>query len=204
MWRSISSERDGHPNLPLGEPSDLSLATESADPAPVAAHPAGGVLTVPDLVGMSSQDARRIARLSDVRIDVEERASERESWGQVLSQEPESGVELVPGDIVTVVVGSRPHVKVPDVKGREEAEALVALREAGLIPERRIARQSNSMPEGYVMRTRPRAGSSIPSGTRVSYVVAVPPRPRGSQRRREARHGRVHRLPDGTFLTTSD
>jgi beta-lactam-binding protein with PASTA domain len=157
-----------------------------------------GTLGAPDFRGMASHDARRIGRASDLHVWVVTRSTEQALWDRVVAQDPAPGVALKPGDAVTITVGARPAVVVPDVRGGEEAEMLAVLRDAGLRPERRVARRSNSVPEGYILRTRPRAGSTVPHGTKVTYVVATPPPLYGKQARRQKRV-RVRRLPDGAF-----
>jgi serine/threonine-protein kinase len=118
-----------------------------------------------------------------------------------VAQDPAPGVLLAPGDTVTITVGARPAVVVPDVRGGEEAEMLAVLRDAGLRPERRVARRSDRIPEGHIVRTRPRAGSSVPYGTKVTCVVATPRPLHGKRARRQERRVRVRRLPDGSFLS---
>jgi serine/threonine-protein kinase len=100
-----------------------------------------------------------------------------------------------------IVIGSRPDVIVPDVRGRDEEDALRALADAGLGTARRVMRRSDSVPEGHIVRTRPRAGAEVPTGSRVSYVVGVGPRESAGHRRGDRHRVRARRLPDGTFIS---
>ncbi|MEX1295272.1 MAG: PASTA domain-containing protein, partial [Candidatus Limnocylindrales bacterium] len=93
-----------------------------------------------------------------------------------------------------------PLIAVPDVEGLDEQEALAILRSVGLTPSRRVERRSSSVTVGHVVRTRPRAGGQVPVGTRIAFVVAVAPRPKRAQARREARRSRG-RLTDDAFLS---
>jgi serine/threonine-protein kinase len=158
-----------------------------------------GTLSAPDLRGMAAHDARRIGRMSELYVLVTDRPTEEALWGRVVAQDPAPGVALRPGDPMTITVGARPAVEVPDVRGGEEAEMLAVLRDAGLRPERRVARRSHSVPEGHIVRTRPRAGATVPRGTKVTYVVATPRPVHGGRARRHEK--RARRLPDGTFLS---
>jgi serine/threonine-protein kinase len=133
-------------------------------------------------------------------LEVEEAGTNESRWGRVLAQDPPPGVALDASTVVVVTVGARPHVTVPDVRGREEEEGLAMLREAGLGAGRRIARRSDRVPDGCIVRTRPRAGVDIPLGSRVSYVVATGLRDAGRSQKRD-RRTRVSRLPDGSFLS---
>jgi beta-lactam-binding protein with PASTA domain len=187
MWRTYPTAHGGHQPLP-----------ESIE-QPFTGY--RGQVETPDLVGMTTQDARRTARLAEIRLAVDEHPAEPGLRGRVISQHPLAGQYVQPADIVTITVGARPDVTVPDVRGAEEQEAMLQLRDAGLFPSRRVVRRSNAVPQGHVVRTRPRAGADVSLGTRVTLVIAAPPRPSGAHARREAKRVRAQRLPDGTFLT---
>ena len=158
-------------------------------------------VVVPDLVGLPTTDARRVARAARLSVIVEECHATEESWGRVLEQDPASGASGTPQSLVTLTVGTRPRVPVPDVRGRDEDEALSILREAGLGTARRAIRSSDRVPEGCVVRTRPRHGAEVATGSRISYVVAASPREAGRGSRKHGRRAqRAARLADGSFL----
>jgi beta-lactam-binding protein with PASTA domain len=150
---------------------------------------------------MSVKDARRITRLSELHLAVDEHPSDDALRGGVLAQHPEPGSSVEPGAMISVDVGSRPLTTVPDVRGRDEEGSLEALRQAGLAPGRRTLRRSDSVPADHVIRTRPRSGASVPLGTRVSIVVSAPARPRGGISRGGGKRVRAQRFPDETFMT---
>jgi beta-lactam-binding protein with PASTA domain len=192
MRRHLPTILGGRWSLPAELPA---VAPGSSDtPIQSPAH-------APDLVGLPSTEARRQARLVRIHTEVVERASHQTLWGRVLEQDPPPGGTLEPDSIVTLTVGARPHVTVPDVRGRDEDEALSMLREAGLGTARRAARRSDRVPEGCVVRTRPRAGADVPTGSRVVYVVAAGPRADGDRGHGRRRTGR---RPDGSFVSSSD
>ena len=202
MWRTAPTTRD--PGSTVSEDGEV----ERTSPEPVQAPPFGsagftrppGTLSAPDLHGMASQEARLIGRMADLNISVDSHTAEEALWDRVVAQDPVPGATLRPGDTLTITVGVRSTVLVPDVRGGEEDVMLDVLRDAGLRPERKVTRRSDSVPEGHILRTRPRAGSSVPLGTRVTYVVATP-RPHGKQARRHEKRIRASRLPDGSFLS---
>ena len=118
-----------------------------------------------------------------------------------LPQRPAPDTLAGPDGSVIITVGAHPRVAVPDIRGRDEDDALSVLREAGLGADRRAARRSDRVPEGHVVRTRPRAGTEVATGTRISYVVAAGPRDVAhGGRRRDRRSRRVARMSDGSFL----
>lgn len=203
MWRTAPTTYD--PGMPVSE------REEAVRPSPAPALALGPAatgsvvppraLTAPDLRGMAAPEARLIGRMSDLVIWAEPHTTEEALWGRVVAQEPVPGATLTPGDTLTITVGARPTVLVPDVRGGEEDKMLATLREAGLRPERRVMRRSDRVPEGHIVRTRPRAGSSVPHGTKVTYIVATPRPVHGKQARHNDKRARVSRLPDGSFLS---
>lgn len=203
MWRTLPPVHEVGPAMSGKEGARPPLSGAIATPQlefDRAAQPPG-TLSAPDLRGMVSHDARRIGRMSDLHVWVVTHPTTEALWGRVVTQEPAPGVPVRPGDTLTITVGARPAVVVPDVRGGEEAEMLAVLRDAGLRPERRVARRSDKIPEGHIVRTRPRAGTAVPRGTKVTYVVATPRPSHGKQARRHERRVRARHLPDGSFLT---
>jgi beta-lactam-binding protein with PASTA domain len=149
-------------------------------------------------------EARRQASLASQRVYTIELGTDQGSWGRVLEQQPAAGAAPAPDGILVLTVGARPNVTVPDVRGRVESEALATLRDAGLGATRRVIRHSDKVPEGHVIRTRPRAGAEVPAGSHVSCIVADAPRPSGRERRGERGRVRAVRPPDGSFQRSSD
>jgi beta-lactam-binding protein with PASTA domain len=191
MWRHVPSTLDP-------DPDPVPPAAVPGPPQPGA--PARPVSVAPDLVGLRSTDARRVAREWGLLVEIEERPTAPELRGQVLEQRPSPGQSMEPGANLVLTVGSRPYVTVPDIRGRDEDEATAMLRELGLEAVRRATRRTDRVPEGSILRTRPRAGAEVVYGSSVSYVLAAGARPsRGDHA--DHRHRRVGRLPDGSFLS---
>ena len=206
MWRNLPSTPDGVA-LPVDRSAPPAAASVAPDAMSAAGHdPAGAAVVAdptvtPDLTGMSASEARRVARLVGLQVDIVERPAHDALWGRVLGQDPAAGSTASHGDIVSLVVGGRPHVLVPELRGRDEAEAVAALHAVGLTPERRATRRSDKVPEGHVLRTRPRSATEVPVGSRVAYVVAAGPRAKAGHARRERQRARAGRQPDGSFMT---
>lgn len=184
MWRHTPSVFDPYPVLPAGPPEAAPRRLPAAAP------------TAPDLVGLASTDARRAARRSGLFVEVEERPTAPELWGLVLQQQPLPGQPMEPEGILRLTVASRPLVTVPDVRGRDEDEALSLLREVGLGAVRRATRRSDRVPEGCIVRTRPRAGVEVTLGSSVTYVIAAGQRPVRRDRSDRRRRG-LGRLSEG-------
>lgn len=199
MWRHIPAVFGHRPPLSAELPERPALGSPVDRGSRV--EPVPQLVPVPDLAGLPSTDARRLARAVRLSVTLEERHSSEGLWGRVLEQDPAPGTLRAPDEIVTLTVGTRPRVAVPDIRGRDEDEALSILREAGLGAARRAVRRSDRVPEGCVVRTRPRAGAQVSTGSQVSYVVAVGPRAAANGGRKHGRRNeRVARLADGSFL----
>jgi serine/threonine-protein kinase len=127
---------------------------------------------VPNLVGMSSADAR--SRLQSVGLRSTQRPVESSRpAGTVVSQSPGAGAELREGGTVTLRVSTGPaRVEVPDVVGLNEAAAIQELEAAGFAV--RVVDEPTLLPteDGIVLDQNPRAGSSRREGSTVTITVA--------------------------------
>lgn len=196
MWRSLSTVLRGRSSVHAGARID-----ELPTVAPAAAWPSE---VTPDVIGLPVTEARRLGRMDGQRVFVIERTTGHDQWGRVLEQEPAAGLAFDPDGMLVLTVGARPDVTVPDVRGRAEDDARSMLRQAGLGPARRATRGSDRVPEGHVVRTRPRAGAEVPVGSTVSYVLAAEQRPARPAGHHEQRRVRTARQPDGSFRRDSE
>lgn len=203
MWRTDPTAISGRVPLPAEAQSAVPVAPRAAHEEPPRPRSGAGSVAVPDLIGMASQDARRVARLAELGVIVEELPAGDGLRGHVFRQVPEAGSLVPPGEVVTVYIGARPAVTVPDLRGLDEHDSLAVLQELGLVPSRRVLRRSSGIAQGHILRTRPRAGTEVPVGTRITYVVASAPRLRATPRH-EGKRSRVQRMPDGSFVSMPD
>lgn len=124
--------------------------------------------TVPDLTGMSSDDAE--GELSDMHLDVKvvQKESESVDEGDVISQRPKPGTGVELGATVTIVVSSGPpKVEVPDVTGMKYGEAKKKLSDAGF-----EVRGLGIPTDGATVRKQtPDGGSQEPKGSTITLWV---------------------------------
>ncbi|WP_062204897.1 Stk1 family PASTA domain-containing Ser/Thr kinase [Demequina salsinemoris] len=131
-------------------------------------------IAVPNLVGMTVEDAQ--AELDDLLLEntVTEAASSDVAEGSVISTTPAEGEMLYEGDSVELVVSSGPGTAtVPDVTGMTEDEAVAALQAEGL----GIGTIDNTVHDadlaaGEVARTDPAADSEVDAGSDVDLYIA--------------------------------
>lgn len=141
----------------------------SLGPAPV---------TVPDVVGMTRVEAQTaLSGVNLVEGDVTQQYSDTIPAGEVISQDPAAGTEVLPGTAVNLVVslGAEP-VMVPNVVGLLQAGATAAITGAGF-EVGVVTQQYDPAPAGTVIAQSPLGGTMAPPGTPVSLVVSRGPQP---------------------------
>ena len=126
-------------------------------------------VTMPNLEGTDGDAAE--ATLADLGLEVDRsnKTSESVAKGLVISTNPEGGASTFRGETVELVVSKGPPlVVVPNVVGRNEAEARAALEDAGFVV-------SVNKPLGFVVfgvnSQNPRGGTKAPKGSTVTITV---------------------------------
>jgi eukaryotic-like serine/threonine-protein kinase len=126
---------------------------------------------VPVLVGSQRSLAVQQIRGRGFTPNVEE-VEDAAPEGQVIRQAPSAGSQLPPGSTVSITVSKgEEKATAPNVIGKERAEAVEALREAGLKPV--VQEQQTEVPSqvGRVTDQFPPPGSEVKPGTTVTLVV---------------------------------
>jgi beta-lactam-binding protein with PASTA domain len=96
----------------------------------------------------------------------------------VLAQRPGPGVAVLPGDTITLTVAIPPEtVVVPNVRGLTERRAADAITGAGLRRGATFPVNHDTVQQGRVVRTAPRAGEEAARGTAVDLYLSRGPRP---------------------------
>jgi beta-lactam-binding protein with PASTA domain len=130
-------------------------------------------LTVPDVTGLSRDSAEARLRDDGFAVSVAEQESD-EPEGDVISQDPAGGTELIRGSTVTITVSTgRPQVDVPDVIGLSERSARSRLSSAGLEPVVQERTVTDPTQDGVVVEQRPAPGTQVEEGRQVVIVVGV-------------------------------
>jgi serine/threonine-protein kinase len=128
-------------------------------------------VVVPDLRGMTLDQARaRIAgRLSLGQVN--KRAAPRAAPGTVIEQSPAGGTQAAQASRVDVVVAAN-VATVPALVGRDYGDALGVLRANDLAVGRVDRRLAERQAPGSVIDQHPRAGTFVDPGSSVSLVIA--------------------------------
>jgi serine/threonine-protein kinase len=132
---------------------------------------------VPDLVGMTREDAERAAAPLGLRVEVaDQRNDPTLSSGRVLAQEPPGGSEVRRGRRVKVVLSLGGKVlEVPDLVGRQSRTVDIALRQEGFLPGDEVEVFDRIVPRGTVIAQVPPPGSPSVTGERVHRLVSLGP-----------------------------
>ncbi|WP_016700332.1 Stk1 family PASTA domain-containing Ser/Thr kinase [Actinoalloteichus spitiensis] len=146
---------------------------QPSDPAPGVDEPA--VVSVPDLVGLTAEEAA--AELEELGLvgEEHEEASDEVEEGMVIRSEPDLGSEVREGDTVAYWVSTGPDsVEVPELSGLTSDEAKRRLEEHGLDLDPAYSYEPTSDPNlvDRVVAQTPAAGSGpVPVGTSVSITL---------------------------------
>jgi serine/threonine-protein kinase len=130
--------------------------------------------TTPAVLGLD--EAAATAELEKAGLDAEagEPAySENVAAGLVIATDPKPGGKVLDGGTVTLVLSLGPErYDVPDLTGQTEDQAQDALAATNLAFGKSIGRWSEKVPEGQVIRTAPKAGTTLKPGASVNLVLS--------------------------------
>jgi serine/threonine-protein kinase len=131
-------------------------------------------IAVPDVVGISIEDASSQFDELGLRIRQVEEPSSDAAAGTVVATTPKSGVTVSPDTEVAVTVSTGPEpVTVPVVSSRSVEDARAALERVGLVVSEQVTTaHSASVDEGDVMASTPSGGESAQVGQAVTLIVS--------------------------------
>lgn len=131
---------------------------------------------VPNVMGLSDKDAVKQLEAQGFSVNRTERYSSSVEKGNVISQSPEGGQKAPAGSVITVNVSlgkEDSKVRVPNLMGIPEDEAVAKLIEAGLAVGGTGAINSDEYEEGLVCYQSYSYGSYVDPGTAVEIKVSL-------------------------------
>lgn len=130
-------------------------------------------VSVPDVVGMSQEDARSQIEDDQLGVEVFEEYNAEVPAGEVISSTPIAG-RNVPQDYLVRITVSKgvQQVEVPELEGRSEDSARSALDGLGLAVGETSQQNSATVPAGQVISTDPIPGTSLASGSSVDLLLS--------------------------------
>ncbi|MEA2391095.1 MAG: eukaryotic-like serine/threonine-protein kinase [Solirubrobacteraceae bacterium] len=157
---AISTQPDTGTSLDIGTEVVLFV---SSGPKPV---------TVPGVVGETSDQAQSDLRGKGLSPKVTESVSQNKKPGTVLSQSVPAGTTVKKGTEIGITVAKAPDmVAVPDVTGRSEGAATNALQAAGFLVNVHDATVNTASQDGNVLAQSPTGGSKFKKGGTVVIRV---------------------------------
>ena len=138
----------------------------------------GGVTPVPELRGLSEEDAQALIAdqgLTTHWLDLEEgRFDEQVPKGHVLMQDPRPGVYVKRNTEVTLTLSRGPRrIEVPDLAGQALQAAQVSLAGAGLVVGRTFDVYGATGDSGVVVDQQPPPGARVARDARVDLFLSV-------------------------------
>jgi beta-lactam-binding protein with PASTA domain/serine/threonine protein kinase len=167
-----------------------SAATQADNGSTVTLFVSNGPSTVkvPDVIGLTQQDARRRMRDANLKPVLERESSAKVPEGNVIRSDPGSGTAIEIGSRVRLFVSGGPkQVVVPDVTGLTQDDAFARLEKVGL--NVRSRERSSSDPAETVVEQTPTGGQNVDEGATVTLFVS---------------NGRLEEVPDVTGLDRSE
>nr|BFE75366.1 hypothetical protein GCM10020092_086670 [Actinoplanes digitatis] len=134
----------------------------------------GRYTDAPQLVNMSRAQAEQAAAKEGFELRIGTGAfSETVAKDIVLSQDPPPAEKIIKGGVVTVSLSLGPErYPVPDVVGLEAAAARGDIEATKLKFKQGTGKYSDSVPEGVVISTDPKAATELKPGATVTVVVS--------------------------------
>src|SRR5215218_10107992 len=128
-------------------------------------------VSVPFVEGQKLPQARKNIQDAGLKPVPIQRPHETVLLGIVFDQNPDAGERVPKGNAVRIFVSSgKPRVDVPHVLGAREADALVTIRAAGLVPDPHDI--FSDQPTGTVIAQDPKGGTSVVRGSTVRVNIS--------------------------------
>ncbi|MEW6727365.1 MAG: PASTA domain-containing protein [Bacillota bacterium] len=128
---------------------------------------------VPDVVGLTVEDAKRELELRGLRADISEVYHNEVEQGKVISQDIPPHTKVKQRRTVFLTVSKGPElVRVPDVVNRPAGDAQLILENAGFKIGGQEEIYDELLPRGTVVRQEPPANTESPRGSAVKLYIS--------------------------------
>lgn len=174
VWIAASRRSPAVTTSPIAVPETVSNATPTvAGPTPSSGDQPAAVVSVPNIVGMDSDQARTTVE-NDGLTYREESIYSNSPKGRIDRQVPVDGASVTSGSTVVAYISQGPEMAVvPEagtVVGLTVGQATAALEAAGFTVQ--VRDQASPLPKGQVLSMDLRPGSEVQAGTTVTLTVS--------------------------------
>ncbi len=137
---------------------------------------AGGKIEAPDFVGMTIEEAEKIAEENSVKVSVKEyEYNEEVDEDKIISQSPESGSEIKKNSEILVIVSrGGEYIVLGDYKNDTVEDTKSSLKKLKIDYEV-LEVFDDEVEEGKVVKTEPKAKSKVSEGSSVTIYVSKGP-----------------------------
>lgn len=152
--------------IPVDEPIKIKVSSGAEE------------IDVPDVKGLSDKQAKILLEDAGFKVVHSFEFSDSVEKDIIISQSPEGGAKAPAGSTVNIVVSNGNEIKlttVPNITNIPESEAIKALYDAKLAPGNVTKENSDTIPQGSVIRQTVAANSEAEEGTKIDYVVSEGP-----------------------------
>lgn len=130
-------------------------------------------VTVPDVLKWKEATAKQELENAGFVVETKYENSDSVEAGLVLKTTPAANSNQIKGSTVTMVVSQgEVQITVPDVSGETEANAIQALKAAGLTVGTVTEEYSDTIEAGVVIGTDPVANTTLSKGTTVNLILS--------------------------------
>ena len=127
------------------------------------------LVEVPNVVGEKQSDAEKILSEAGFKVSTTKQFDEKVAEGAVISQNPQSKLQVAKGSQVSIVVSKgKELVTLPDVIGRTKIDAEALLKAAGFKVSFKYESHSNN---NVVLEQDPSPGASVAKGSTVELLI---------------------------------
>ncbi len=139
----------------------------------------GEEIAVPDIVGMTLEDANKTLLDSGLTMSIKARNFDDEvEKDRIISQKPVQGLKVKKKAKIEVTVSEGPQLEsVPNLVGKRIADAKVAITNAGFEVGMIDEEYDDQYEENIVMSQDPRYGTSYKKGSTINLMVSKGPAP---------------------------
>ncbi|MBE6020492.1 MAG: Stk1 family PASTA domain-containing Ser/Thr kinase [Clostridiales bacterium] len=138
---------------------------------------------VPDLVGKTLEEAKRIIEEQGYQIGTVDKADDASPEGTVLEQTPKYGEEVQPGTLINLVVSNgkgQEEIEMINLIGADLDSATEMIRSANLVLNNVDYRYNDTYDAGLVIEQNIAMGEKIMTGTKINLIVSKGRNPESS------------------------
>lgn len=132
-------------------------------------------VTIPKLQNSTQQDAVNQLEKLGLQVNVIEEPNPDIPRGKVIRTNPTDGSNVQRNSTVRLTISSGKEItEVPDLSGKNTADAVKILEAAGLLLDPTVREDSSdTVPKGEIIEVSPAAGSQVSRGSKVSITVST-------------------------------